>query len=99
MTIENLNFLGEEIVLQASKIEQLTTDVFSTGTITEKDDVLARYKVIKKGDLQTKLEIGDYVLVNKNGIPKDINIEGVGTLKDMVVLPTEKRIFCKITNG
>lgn len=98
MTIEDLNFLGEEVILQLEKITEVKTDVFSTGTTTEKDDVLSRFKVIKVGWLQTKLAKGDYVLVNKNGLPKEITIEGIGTIKDTYSLPTHQRIFCKIDN-
>lgn len=95
MTIDNMTFLGEEVILRAEKVEN-KTDVFSTGTTTEKDDVLARFKVIKVGWLQTKLSEGNYVLVNKNGLPKEISIEGIGTIKDTYSLPTHQRIFCKI---
>lgn len=97
MTIDNMTFLGEEVILRAEKVET-KTDVFSTGTTTEKDDVLSRFKVIKTGLIQTKLSEGDYVLVNKNGLPKEISIEGIGTIKDTYSLPTHQRIFCKIEN-
>lgn len=97
MTVEQMTFLGEEVILRAEKVEN-KTDIFSTGTTTEKDDVLARFKVIKIGCLQTKLSEGDYVLVNKNGLPKEISIEGIGTIKDTYSLPTHQRIFCKIEN-
>ncbi len=97
--LDTLIFLGEEIILREEKIEtEKTVDPFSTGASHEEKDVYGRYKVIKTGKKQIEVKEGDYVLINKNGLPKEINIEGVGAIKDTFSLPTHQRIFCVI-NG
>jgi len=96
MTIENMTFLGEEIILQAEKIEQKERDAFADSVLPQDNDILTRFKVIKVGKKQLEYKEGDYVLINKNGLPKEIKIEGVGTLTNTYSIPTAQRIYCKL---
>ena len=97
MTLDDLEFLGEEVILRAEKIEKKQENAFlNSGMIQEKKQ-LSRFKVVKVGQLQTKLKEGDYILISKNGLEEHpITIEGVGVIKDTYALPTHQRIFCKI---
>ena len=96
MTIENMTFYGEEVILQEAKIEAKEIDAFASATLPQENDQLARFKVVKVGKEQIIYKVGDYVLVNKNGFPKEIKIEGIGTIENTYSLPTHNRIFCKI---
>lgn len=97
MTLDNLEYLNEEIVFKEEKIPQQTAEnVFSSGTQTEERNVLGRFRVIKVGNKQTVLKVDDLVLISKNGLPKELTIEGVPTFKDTYVLPNDLRIACKI---
>ncbi len=97
MTIDNLTFFGEEVILRAEKIEKKLSAFEESGMTHEKDSY-ERFKVIKVGQKQYELKEGDYVLVNKNGLPSEIHIAGVGKIKDTYSLPTSQRIFCKIND-
>lgn len=97
MTLENLEYLNEEIVFREEKITELKAEnVFNTGVIAEEKNVLGRFRVVKVGNKQTVLKVDDLVLINKNGLPKELSIEGIGTFKDIYVLPNDLRIACKI---
>lgn len=99
MTLDNLEFLEEEIVLKEERIENNSDEsVFHSSNTPQEKDIIGRFKVIKKGARQVKYNEGDYCLVNKNGLPKELTIEGIPPFKDTYVLPTSLRIFCKI-NG
>jgi len=98
MTIENMEFLGEEIILRAEKIEKKdnSNDAFAQNAISSDSDTLSRFKVIKVGEQQKKLKVDDYVLVNKNGLfHKPLTIEGI-VLENTYALPTHLKIFCKL---
>lgn len=98
MTLDNMTFLGEEIILHAEKVEKENKefDAFLSSNMPHEKEMYGRFRVVKTGKNQTELKEGDYVLVNKNGLPKEITIEGVGIIKDTFALPTSQRIFCKL---
>jgi len=77
MTLENMLFLGEEIILRAEKIEKKEEDAFHSSNMNHEKDMYAKFKVVKVGKKQLELKEGDLVLVNKNGLPKELTIEGV----------------------
>ena len=52
--------------------------------------------MLKIGYKQSRLAVGDKILVNQNGLPKQISIEGVGSIENTFVLPNHLRIFCRI---
>ena len=95
--LDTLTFLGEEVIIRAEKTIK-EVDAFQNSGMVHEKDIYAKFKVIKIGKKQTEIKEGDYVLVNKNGLPKEISIEGVGTIKDTYSLPTHQRIYCKIND-
>lgn len=97
--LDNLEYLNEEIIFKEEKITAKTEDtVFNSGVSKEDRNVLGRFRVIKVGNKQTVLKVDDLVLINKNGLGKELAIEGLGTFSDIYVLPNELRIACKIKN-
>jgi hypothetical protein len=98
MTLNNMTFFGEEIIIVYDKIvkEDNKDDAFHNSNMNHEKDMYARFKVVKIGKKQLEYKEGDYVLINKNGLPTEISIEGVGKLPNTYSLPTHQRIYCKI---
>lgn len=95
MKIENMEFLEEEVVIEKLKIDQ-SSDPFNKSTLVHEKDNYITCKVLKIGYKQSRLAVGDKILVNQNGLPKQISIEGVGSIENTFVLPNHLRIFCRI---
>lgn len=96
MTLDNMTFLGEEIILRAEKVEKKEEDAFHSSNMNHEKDMYAKFKIVKVGKKQIELKEGDLVLVNKNGLAKELTIEDGGILKDTYALMNATRIFCKL---
>ena len=94
--LDNMTFLGEEIILHAEKVEKKEEDAFHSSNMNHEKDMYGKFKIVKVGKKQLELKEGDLVLVNKNGLSKELTLEDGGILKDTYALMNATRIFCKL---
>ena len=95
MNIDNLTFLNEEIVVKKLKASE-SEDPFTKSVLVHEKDNYILCEVIKVGNKQQEITIGDKVLINQNGLSKELNIDGYGVLENTYVLPTQQRILCTV---
>lgn len=96
MTIEQMSFKGEEIVVRKETVKKTDTDVFANSGMPHEKDGYGIFKVVKVGRKQNDYCEDDIVLINQNGLPKEITIEGQPTIKDHYVFGNSSRIFCSV---
>lgn len=91
--IDKMHFLEEEIIVTKEKVNK-ESDPFTTNSVSNEKDSYAKFKVVKVGEKQTKVKKGDLVLINQNGLNKEITIEGFGVIENHYSLQTSNRIYC-----
>lgn len=98
--LEKLEFYSEEVILgkKMQHLEGITSEVnpFETSSTPSESNALKFFQVLKVGALQTVVKVGDTVLVRGDAMPKEINIDGLGTIKDTYLLQSNKTIACKV---
>lgn len=95
--VERLSFIGEDVIVKRAKnflkTEDSADSVFSSSKLVQEKDSYLTFEVVKVGEKQTDIKKGDVVLINSNGLPSQLNIEGVGIIVDHYAFPTNTRIF------
>jgi hypothetical protein len=98
--LEKLEFYSEEVILgkKTQPLDGITSEVnpFETSSTPSESNALKFFQVLKVGALQTVVKVGDTVLVRGDAMTKEINIDGLGTIKDTYLLQSHKMIACKL---
>lgn len=88
-----MNFLKEEIIIKKYK-EGSSYNAFQDSNLVHEKDSYAKFEVIKVGQNQTEVQVGNKVLVNQNGLGKELTIQGFGILPDTYAIMNSSRILC-----
>lgn len=99
--IERLEFLNEEvIVIKKTKLTKdgaTEQDIFTQTRVNQEKGQLIECVVIKVGNKQTELKVGDDVYVREDFL-SDNKIKGDFDIKDIFFLQNHKIIFAKCLN-
>lgn len=94
--IDKLEFSGEEVVFKLKPLEKKDTNIFNQSNMVHEKKAYQRYEIIKVGKKQIEYKVGDFILVDQNGLGDPIKIENYGIIEDTYSFPTHQRIYCKI---
>lgn len=94
--LEKMRFLAEEVIVTRLKPTQEET-AFNSSRVTKDNDTLIYCEVIKVGEEQNKIKLGDKILIREDFLSK-IKIDGTGTLENTYSLVNQKPIFSVCSN-
>lgn len=96
MTVDNLEFYNEEIVLKKEELQVTSKDVFTSSGMNHERGNYVRCVVTKVGEKQTTVKVGEVVLVDSNGFPREVIVDGYGIMTNTYVVMNHLRLFCKL---
>lgn len=97
ISIENLDFLREEVIVTKLNIKEelgLNDDPFSQSALPQDRSNLIMVKVIKVGDKQHDIFTGDILFVSEQSLEK-IVIQGVGVLENTFKIISGLGVYSK----
>lgn len=94
MTIENLDFLKEEVLVTELKQAEGKDNPFANTVLPQEKSKYALYKVVKIGRKQENVKVGDKVLISQQAVMNNtIDIKGYGTIEGVYKINNSDSIF------
>lgn len=94
MTIENLDFLKEEVLVTELKQAEGKADPFTNTDLAQDKSKYALYEVVKIGRKQENVKVGDKVLISQQAVMNNtIDIKGYGTIEGVYKINNSDSIF------
>lgn len=96
ITIENMNFLQEEVLVKKQSLNGAKeANAFSGSNLPQDKSAYVYAKVLKVGKNQTEVKAEDNILVSEQLLQK-IDIREQGSLENVYKIISDKQIFAVI---
>ena len=92
ITIENLDYLKEEVLVSELKQDSKNSDPFTDSNMPVSKNDYTLYEVVKVGKKQLDVKVGDKVIIAGQR-PQEIVIKGQGVLDNILSLRNSEEIF------
>lgn len=99
ISIENLDFLREEVLVTRPKQEQSSekeVNVFAEKVLPQDKSGLVVVEVIKTGKQQKDVKIGDRLLVSEQNLKETIYIQNQGTLDNVFKIMSSLGVYAVV---
>lgn len=99
ISIENLDFLREEVLVTRPKQEQSSekeVNVFAEKVLPQDKSGLVVVEVVKTGKQQKDVKVGDRLLVSEQNLKETIYIQNQGTLDNVFKIMSSLGIYAVV---